>query len=217
MRSRWRGLIGGLILALAPWGLLADDIIAAHFSAGTLDDWQRTSFAGETAYELVGDEGATVLHAISNRSASALGRRIRIDLKKTPYVRWRWKIAKWLETSDERSKAGDDYAARLYLVVDGGLLKWRTRTVTYVWSSGNPAGASWRNAHNPRNAAIFAVRGHDDEPGFWRDEQRNAFEDFKAAFGREVRYIDAVVVMTDTDNTGSQAQAWYGDISFGVD
>jgi hypothetical protein len=202
-------LLAGLSAAL-----VANPRLAASFSAGSLDDWQQRSFDGNTRYSLVGDDGTTVLNAVSDGSASALGRRIRIDLKQTPWVSWRWKIGNRLEGLDERSKEGDDFAARVYLVVDGGLLKWRTRTVTYVWSSSNPAGTSWRNAHNPRHAAIIAVRGQQDEPGVWQAERRNAYEDFKAAFGREVHYIDAVVVMTDTDNSGQRAEAWYGDIGF---
>jgi len=204
----------GLLMGVVSLLHAADSVVAARFSSGSLDGWQQKRFAGETRYTLVGDEGVTVLAAVSDGSASALGRRIRIDLQQTPWVTWRWKIGNRLDALDERNKAGDDYAARVYLVVDGGVLKWRTRTVTYVWSSANPAGSHWRNAHNPRNAAIIAVRGQGDEPGVWQSERRNAYEDFKAMFGREVRYIDAVVVMTDTDNSGQNARAWYGDVVF---
>lgn len=212
--GRWSILFLLLWLGAAVAG--ADDTVA-RFSSGDLSGWQSRSFAGQTRYQLVPDNDRQVLQAMSDASASAFGKQVRIDLRKTPFVNWRWKIADRLSGLNERSKAGDDYSARLYLVVDGGLLKWRTRTVTYVWSSNHPAGSRWPNAWSPKNAQIVAVRGSADETGQWYTEKRNAYADFKRAFAREIRFIDAVAVMTDTDNSGKRATAWYGDIFFTAD
>lgn len=43
-------------------------------------------------------------------------------------------------------------------------------------------------------------------------EERNVYEDFKKACGREPGEVGAVAIMTDTDNTASTAEADYDDI-----
>lgn len=61
---------------------------------------------------------------------------------------------------------------------------------------------------------MISLRSSEDPISVWRGEKRNIREDFKALFGREIRFIDAVVLMSDTDNTGKEVIAHYGDIYF---
>ncbi len=199
-------------------------VVVGNFSAGTLDGWDEESFAGHTDYQLVTRDGRQVLQARSQAAASGLFRKVRIDLTRTPYLNWSWKIENTLKYDpgsaqgipDERSKQGDDYPARIYVVFSGGLLFWKTKALNYVWSSSQQQGANWANAYTS-NARMIAVQGGDESAGLWVSEQRNIREDFKLLFGKDVRYVDAVAVMTDTDNTGSEALAWYGDIYFSAD
>jgi len=51
----------------------------------------------------------------------------------------------------------------------------------------------------------------------WVSEERNVYEDYKKAFGDEPPLISGVAIMTDTDNTGESATAYYGDIIFNKD
>lgn len=187
------------------------------FASNTLSGWQAKSFSGATSYNLVEDSNRTVLRAVSSNAASGLVKKIRIDLRKTPYVNWSWKIDNQLEGIDETVKKGDDYPARLYLVKSGGALVWRTKALNYVWSSTQQRGSAWPNAFSPKNSAMLATRGVADTPGHWVVEKRNVREDFKKAFGVDIKRIDAVALMTDTDNTGRSARAYYGDIYFTAD
>lgn len=184
------------------------------FSANSLDGWESKSFAGLTRYDLQPDGDTTVLKATSESAASGLGKKIKIDLTKTPFVNWRWKIDSRLEGIDETIKSGDDYAARLYLVKSGGAFIWKTKALNYVWSSNQQQDSIWPNAFKPKNAMMLAVRGAADATGQWVTEKRNVREDFKQAFGRDIESIDAVAIMTDTDNAGGSASAWYGEIYF---
>ena len=118
-----------------------------------------------------------------------------------------------LEGVDERGKAGDDYPARVYVVVSGGVAFWKTRSLVYVWSSGQPVGATWNNAYTS-NARVMALRSGMRDAGRWVNEKRDIRADFKQLFGEEIDAIDAVALMTDTDNSGQSATAWYGDIVF---
>ena len=116
--------------------------------------------------------------------------------------------------TDETVKSGDDYAARVYVVVSGGLLPWRTRAVTYVWASGAARGDSWENAFAGKNVQMLALRDRRDRLSTWYAEKRNVYQDLKQLFGAEIQFIDAVAVMTDTDNSDGHASAFYGDIYF---
>jgi hypothetical protein len=206
------------------WSLLwLNTVIAAgsilwigRFSTDGLQGWQEKSFVGETDYGLVEVDGRRVLRAHSQGSASGLYRELEVDLEKTPYLHWSWRVANVLEGVDERRKAGDDYAARVYVVVSGGLLFWKTRSLVYVWSSAQPAGSHWQSAYTA-NVQMLALRSGKVEVGQWKQEQRNVRADFKRLFGDEIRRVDAVAVMTDTDNSGQVATAWYGDIYFAAE
>jgi len=113
---------------------------------------------------------------------------------------------------DERTKGGDDYAARVYVVFPSTLF-WRTRAVNYIWANRLPRGAFLPNAYTG-NAVMVAVESGDGNAGRWIDEERDLAEDYRRAFGEDPPRIGAVAIMTDTDNTGEEAVAWYGAIRF---
>jgi len=200
-----------LLVAFGAGAVGAVTLPVGRFSAGDLEGWQSKSFKGETRYRLVEQEGRRVLEAQSDASASGLYREIAVDLTRTPYLHWSWRIDGVLDGVDERTKAGDDYPARLYVVVSGGLAFWRTRSLVYVWSSSQPVGSTWHNAYTA-NARVIAVRS--GQPGAWREERRDVRADFRRLFGEDITGVDAVAIMTDTDNSGQSARAWYGDIGF---
>ncbi len=211
-------LLSAALLTAGAWTYAADStrIPVSDFKSGQLNAWEEKSFKGNTAYEITGGESERVLQARSQASASGLYRKIKIDLWQTPYLNWSWKIDHALAAVNERSKQGDDYPARVYVVVSGGLLFWKTRALNYVWSSTQPPGAAWPNAYTD-HARMIAVRGTGDETGRWRMEKRNVREDFKRHFGEDIRYLDAIALMSDTDNSGQAVTAYYGDIFFSAD
>lgn len=202
-------LLAGLLPAL----VCAETVVIGDFTNNGLEQWQSKSFVGETDYRLVMDEGRRVLKAESRGTASGLYHEKTIDLTVTPWLKWRWKVANILNGVDETTKSGDDYAARVYVIFSGGLAFWRTRTLVYVWSSHQPVGSSWHNAFTDR-ARVIAVQSGKDKLGRWVSESRNVREDYRQLFGEDVTESDAIAVMTDTDNSGQQATAWYGDICF---
>jgi len=211
--------IGGLLsMALIGAGsATVSRVEIGQFSAGNSAGWETKAFVGETDYQLQNDGNKTVLTAKAIGSASGLGKKIKIDLRKTPYVNWSWKVDRGLGQVNEKTKKGDDFAARLYVVKSGGAMIWRTKALNYVWSSSQARGASWPNPHQPNNAIMVAARGVDDNSGQWVTEKRNVREDLKAVFGKDITSIDAIAIMTDTDNTGKEAHASYGDIYFTAD
>ncbi len=203
------------IVACLPTGLWAEvqHIDIARFSQGDLNGWQSKVFVGETVYSLKNEGSRTALHANSSATASGLYREISIDLVKTPILNWVWKVDNVLTGNDERARAGDDYPARIYVVFSGGLAFWRTRAINYVWSNQQPIGSNWFSAFTS-NAGMIAVESGVDRIGHWVGESRDVIADYRQLFGEEPGQVDAVAIMTDTDNTGAAATAWYGDIWF---
>lgn len=192
----------------------SEKLMIGSFSSGSLDHWESKKFKGQTKYQLVDLAGARVLKAESANSASGLFKEQRIDLQKTPVVNWRWRIENQLGNINEQAKSGDDYAARVYVVISGGLTFWRTRAINYVWASTSPAGKIWPNAFAGDHAMMIALRSSSDQIGTWYTEKRNILADLKQQFGEDIRYIDAVAIMTDTDNAQGKVTAYYGDIYF---
>lgn len=212
MRSKT--LWGAVLLTVAiPAGAVDEKLMIGRFSAGDRQDWQTKSFKGETRYSIDDRSGQRALFADSQGTASGLYREIRVDLNRTPWLNWSWRVDKVLNGVDERSKAGDDYPARVYVVVSGGAAFWKTRSLVYVWSSNQPVGTTWNSAFTA-NARVMALRSGTKDAGRWVSEKRDIRADFRQLFGEDIEAIDAVALMTDTDNSGQSATAWYGDIYF---
>ena len=209
------GLVGAVILLAAGATVdAAEPLWVGRFSEQKLIDWEEQKFSAATRYRLVRLDGTTVLAAESERSASGLVRRIRVDLQRYPWLNWRWRIAERLHGGDEKTRQGDDYAARLYVIASGGLRFWNTRAVNYVWSTQSDRGETWPNAFAGDRAMMLALRSGADSTATWYSEKRNVREDFRALHGADIRYIDAVALMTDTDNGNGHAVSYYGDIFF---
>ncbi|MFT5590142.1 MAG: hypothetical protein ACI9ZF_002325 [Bradyrhizobium sp.] len=188
--------------------------------------------APDTVYTLVRDEGQTVLKAESVQSMSIMAHTVRIDLKKTPLLRWRWKIAAPVKGADMTKKSGDDYAGRIYVLFDYPVeklsfttraklkigealygMKIPTAAINYLWDNRQPIGTWQDNTYTDR-ARMLVVESGSDKAGQWVTETRDVAADFRAAFGEEAPDVVVVALATDTDNTGEQATAWYGDIQF---
>ncbi|MGD8570377.1 MAG: DUF3047 domain-containing protein [Gammaproteobacteria bacterium] len=178
-----------------------------------LSQWEAEVFSGKTLYMVVDNEGKPVIKATSNGTASGLVRHMDIDLTKTPYMNWSWKVDNVLEGVEETQKSGDDYPARVYVVISGGIFFWRTRALSYVWASRQAKGSVWHSAFTD-NATMAAVESGPDKVGRWVHEKRNILDDIKKLLQLDKTEINAVAIMTDTDNSKQSATAYYGDIYF---
>lgn len=206
----WLMLVGRCCLPLL---VQAEATVVGDFSSKDLEDWEPKSFVGQTVYSFVDLDGVTMLKARSNGTASGLSREIEVDLTRTPYLNWSWRVDSILSNRDEQAKGGDDYPARVYVVVSGGIAFWKTKALNYVWSSSMPQGATWPNAFTS-NARMLVVRSGSLETGRILVEKRNVMQDLKTYLNLDDDQIDVVAIMTDTDNGGGQVTAYYGDIYF---
>lgn len=188
----------------------AGEVVIDDFTTGPAPHWQNKSFKGLTRYFPCQGETRPCLQAESNGSASGLFYEIRYDPKDMPFLHWSWKVNNTIEKGDERHKQGDDYAARVYVVFPS-LLFWKTKAINYIWANKLAKGASVPNAFTS-NAIMIAVESGQEHIGQWISETRNILEDFRLVFGEDPPLVGAIAIMTDTDNTGEKARAYYGAI-----
>jgi len=208
-----------MILSLfIPLYASANNLPIGQFSKSNLSNWKEKVFDRKTQYTFVQDKQTqqNVLQATSSNAASGLFFKMRIDLEKTPYLNWSWNTSSAFIGLDESKKEGDDFVARIYIVIDGGFLFWKTRAINYVWSSSHKTGEKWRNPYTS-NAIMVAVESGKNNLGTWQHYKRNVREDLRQLLGKDTRYIDTVAIMTDTDNSGKSATTLFGDIFFTSD
>jgi hypothetical protein len=185
-----------------------------------------------TRYRFVDDNGQTVVQADSRNSASGLIRKVSIDPRDFPKISWRWKVRSVYARGDVARKNGDDFPARVYITFAydpsrvgfwekakyeaARLMYGETpplAAITYIWASRAPVGLMVANAYTDRVKMVVLQSGT-ARAGQWVTENRNIYADYKKAFGEEPTRISGVAIMTDSDNTGESARAWYGDIVF---
>jgi Protein of unknown function (DUF3047) len=195
---------------------------------------QRTEFA------LVRDAGRTVLRARAHASSAALLRRLSVDPNVLPLLEWDWKVMNLLERSDLATRAGDDFPARLYVTFDVPLEQFNPvqriflalaraiwgeslplAALCYVWDREAPAGTIVPNAYTDRVRMVVAESGPAGL-GRWLRMRRNLVDDYRRAFGDDdpafarqpVPQVNSIVLSSDTDNTGEDAEAFFGDVTF---
>ncbi|MBI1965140.1 MAG: DUF3047 domain-containing protein [Betaproteobacteria bacterium] len=196
------------------------------------ENWTLSRFKKPTQYQLVDDAGKTVVRASADASASGLVHRLTLDPKSYPLLSWRWKVDALIAGADNTQKSTDDSPVRVVVSFDGDKdkLPFDDRiffdnirmltgqelpyaTLVYIWENRAAKGAVIPNRHSPRIKMIVAESGR-GKVGRWQEVTRNVYEDYQRAFGEEPGAITAVAIMTDTDNTGDNVHAWYGDILF---
>ena len=211
--------------------------VASVDSNGHPANWTPITFSKidtETSYRLVArpvrGDTTTVVKATSDGGASGLVRRERIDPAQHPILTWQWKVNTVLDRGDATDKDGDDYPARLYLLFDYDpsnlgffdRVKYRaletlgydqipTRALTYIWANRVEQGTILDNPYTDW-VQMIPVESGSDRVGTWVRETRNIAADYRAAFGEAPPPIGGIAIMTDTDDTGESATAYYGDI-----
>lgn len=188
----------------------ASKIRIGSFSESGLAGWSEKSFKGATEYRIVEDAGQKVLQAKSQNAASGLIFEIEYDPQEYPILSWRWRVDNIIARGDSRTRAGDDYAARVYVVFPHWFFL-KTKTLNYIWANRLPKDATQLSTFTS-NDMMIALESGPGKVGQWLSVRRNIVEDYRQAFGEDPPNIGMIAIMTDTDGTGETAMAWYGDI-----
>jgi hypothetical protein len=206
-------ILAATLLAGAPRLHAQDPIVRAGFGDGWTQRWQEVQLDRRTnRFESVRDDGRYVLRVDSDGSASALSYALELKPETVGAVSWSWKIGSAIDHDrSERDKDGDDYAARLFVIFDGEPFSGDARAICYVWAGAEPVGATFRNPYISEVATVVLESG-DARAGSWITEERDVLADYAAAFGEQPDLVTGIAVMVDTDDTGTRATAWFGEV-----
>ena len=167
----------------------------------------------KTEYSVGNNENGNFLKAVSNSAASGLGKEIKIDLNKTPFLNITWKVEKDLKGIDEKSKKGHDYAARVFVVKKTGATPLSNRAMNYVYSSNEDINVFHPSPYTKKSIdyVLATTKDHLNE---WITVKVNVKEHFKMFHDLELDEINGVAIMADTDNSKLSSVAYYQNIYF---
>ncbi len=166
-----------------------------------------------TEYQIGSNANGNFLRAKAEGQASGLGKEIKINLDKTPFINITWKVENNLNGINERSKKGHDFAARVFVVKKTGITALSNRAINYVFSSNEDVGENWNSPYtkNSIDYVLSTTKINDDE---WITVKSNVKNDFKNLHNLDVNEIDGVAILTDTDNSKMKAVSYYQNIYF---
>ena len=167
----------------------------------------------KTTYSLGMNENGSFLRAEAKGTASGLGKKVKIDLNKTPFINITWKIEKDLKGIDEKSKKGHDFAARVFVVKKTGLTALSNKAVNYVFSSNNSTNEFWRSPYT-KSSIDYVLSTTKENLNEWVTVKANVKEHFKKLHDLNVDELTGLAIMTDTDQTDIKAISYYQNIYF---
>lgn len=204
-------LLGGYGLAAPPTVVPSVSyMVIDTFDNAKLAGWIERSYNGRTLYKVVDEGGNKMLMAQSVASASALGRITRFDTGQFSTLEWRWRIEDIIENGNALVPGANDHAAGVYVLFARGKLPWQVDVVEYIWANALPRG-QLANHPTEKNIRLVALESGRQLARRWVSERRNLAEDYRKLFQRDPPRVVAIAIMTDTDQTGANATAYYDD------
>jgi len=194
----------------------AEKIIVFEFTKKELSELKVRKVRGaesKTVYTLGSNENGNFLKAVADNAASGLGKEIKVNLNKTPYINITWKIEKDLVGIKEDTKKGHDFAARVFAVKKTGATPLSNRAINYVFSSNADVGLNWSSPYTKKsvdNVLSTTKRSLNQ----WVTVKANVKEDFKKFHNLDVNELDGLAIMSDTDNSKKKSVAYYQNIFF---
>ena len=170
----------------------------------------------KTEYIPGSNENGNYLKAVADNAASGLGKQIKVNLNKTPFINITWKVEKDLNGIIENSKKGHDFAARVFVIKKTGATALSNRAINYVFSSNEDIGKNWSSPYTKKSIdnVLSTTKNNINE---WVTVKANVKEDFKKFHNLDVDELDGVAIMTDTDNSKKRSISYYQNIFFSKD
>ena len=193
--------------------LVAETINVFKFTKEEMKVLEVRKIKGKTTYTVGLNDNGNYLKAEAEGKASGLGKELKINLLKTPFINITWKVEKDLPGIIENSKKGHDYAARVFVVKKTGTTALSNRAINYVFSSNNSVGNNWPSPYTKKSIdyVLSTTKEHHDQ---WITVKANVREHFKKLHDLDVSELTGVAIMTDTDNSKLKAISYYQNIYF---
>jgi hypothetical protein len=197
----------------------ADRINVFEFTEAELLDLQVRKVRGadnKTEYSVGSNDNGNYLKAVADNAASGLGKEVKIDLNKTPFINITWKIEKDLSGILENTKKGHDFAARVFVIKKTGATPLSNRAINYVFSSNSDVGFNSPSPYTKKSIdnVLATTKENFNE---WVTVKANVKKDFKKFHNLDVNELDGLAIMSDTDNSKMKSISYYQNIYFSAD
>jgi len=197
----------------------ANEVKVFEFTKTELSELEVRKVRGadnKTLYSVGSNENGNFLKAVADNSASGLGKKIKIDLNKTPIINITWKVEKDLPGIKENTKKGHDFAARVFVIKKTGATPLSNRAINYVFSSNNEVGFNSTSPYT-KKSIDNVLASTKDNLNKWITVKANVKDDFKKFHDLDVNQLDGLAIMSDTDNSKMKAVTYYQNIYFSAD
>ena len=194
----------------------AQEKIIFEFTENELSELKVKKVRGadaKTIYTIGKNENGNYLKAVADNAASGLGKEIKIDLNDTPFINISWKVEKDLKGIKENTKKGHDFAARVFVIKKTGATPLSNRAINYVYSS-NMNIDEYKPSPYTKKSIDYVLSTTKINLDEWVTVKANVKEDFKKLHKLDVKELDGVAIMADTDNSKMKAISYYQNIFF---
>ena len=208
-----------ITLLIATITSLADEIKVFDFTETELSELEVRKVRGadnKTKYTMGTNENGSFLKSVADNAASGLGKEIKIDLNKTPFINITWKVEKDLSGIKEDTKKGHDFAARVFAVKKTGATPLSNRAINYVFSSNSDIGLNWPSPYT-KKSIDYVLSTTKENLNEWVTVKANVKDDFKKFHNLDVNELDGLAIMSDTDNSKMKSIAYFQNIYFSTD
>ncbi len=194
----------------------AEKLMVFDFTEEELNSLEVRKVRGadaKTLYSIGNNENWNYLKAVAENAASGVGKEIKINLDKTPFINITWKIEKDLKGIKENTKKGHDFAARVFVIKKTGATPLSNRAINYVFSSNSNVGEKWPSPYTKKSidSVLASTKSNLNE---WVTVKANVKEDFKKFHNLDVEELSGIAIMADTDNSKLTAVSYYQNIFF---
>ena len=208
-----------IIILIISGPSFADKVNIFEFTEIELSELEVRKVRGadnKTEYSVGSNDNGNYLKAVADNAASGLGKKVNIDLNKTPIINITWKVEKDLEGIKENTKKGHDFAARVFAIKKTGATPLSNRAINYVFSSNNKIGENFPSPYTKKSIdnVLATTQKNLNE---WVTVKANVKEDFKRFHNLDVDQLDGLAIMSDTDNSKMKAITYYQNIYFSAD
>ncbi len=205
-----------LIFLISISSTLSNEVLIFEFTKEELLELEVRKIRGaknKTVYSVGSNKNGNFLKAEADNAASGLGKEIKIDLNKTPFINITWKIEKDLRGIKENTKKGHDYAARVFAIKKTGATPLSNRAINYVFSSNSNVGDN-RPSPYTKKSIDNVLASTKDSFNKWVTVKANVKEDFQRFHDLDVNELDGLAIMADTDNSKKKSIAYFQNIYF---
>jgi hypothetical protein len=196
--------------------VLAEKVTVFNFTEEEFKTLQVKKVKGETTWHLDSNEKGNFIKAEAEGKGSGLGKEVKIDLSKTPFINITWKVEKDLSGIDEKTKKGHDYAARVFVIKKTGSTMLSNRAINYVFSSNQNVDENWHSPYT-KKSVDYVLSTTKENLDTWVTVKANVKDHFKKFHDLDVVDLTGVAIMMDTDNSKLKAISYFQNIYFSAE